>query len=175
MQGLKSILITIVGVGLLGLFGWWALRSLEPGDIHALREKYSELEDRNNELEEENQDLRDRLAALEPPAVGESGGEMEGATAPAPASSKYASLIAALQELVDSKIQMKLGSRGTRVGTVQEFLNIYFNANKKIDNDYGKGMKTDVANFQKAVGLPADGEAGPATFQKMIDWLNNNS
>ena len=66
---------------------------------------------------------------------------------------------------------MKLKSKGTRVGTVQEFLNIYNNTSKKVDNDYGAGTKTDVVNFQKKEGLTADGEAGPTTFVKMIDWL----
>ncbi|KKT19097.1 MAG: hypothetical protein UW02_C0015G0001, partial [Candidatus Nomurabacteria bacterium GW2011_GWB1_43_7] len=46
---------------------------------------------------------------------------------------------------------------------------------KRVDNDYGAGTKTDVMNFQKAEGLSADGEAGPNTFLKMIDWLEENS
>ncbi|MCE9548824.1 peptidoglycan-binding protein [Candidatus Nomurabacteria bacterium] len=66
---------------------------------------------------------------------------------------------------------MKEKSRGTRVGTVQTFLNIYNGTTKKVDNDYGAGTKADVIKFQKAVGLTADGEAGPSTFAKMIDWL----
>lgn len=66
---------------------------------------------------------------------------------------------------------MKEKSQGTRVGTLQAFLNIYNNTSKKVDNDFGAGTKTDVINFQKAEKLLADGEAGPGTFQKMIDWL----
>lgn len=86
-------------------------------------------------------------------------------------SSEHASLIQALQKLVDDKIYMKVGSRGTRVGSVQEFLNIYHTKQVRVDNDYGAGTKTRVAEFQKAVGVTADGETGPQTYQKMIDWL----
>ncbi|HBB54043.1 TPA: hypothetical protein DHS24_02780 [Candidatus Nomurabacteria bacterium] len=66
---------------------------------------------------------------------------------------------------------MKEKSQGTRVGTVQTFLNIYNNTSKLVDNDYGPGTKTDVMNFQKAEGITVDGEAGPGTFRKMIEWL----
>ncbi|MCF7831876.1 MAG: peptidoglycan-binding protein [Candidatus Pacebacteria bacterium] len=86
-------------------------------------------------------------------------------------SSEHASLISALQKLIDDKIYMKVGSRGTRVGSVQEFLNIYHTKQVRADNDYGAGTKTRVAEFQKAVGVTADGETGPQTYQKMIDWL----
>ena len=90
--------------------------------------------------------------------------------APQP-NSKYQTLIGELNKLISDNIFMKVGSRGTRVGTIQNFMNIYNKTSKKVDNDYGEGTKTDVANFQKAAGLPADGQAGPATYQKMIDWL----
>lgn len=85
---------------------------------------------------------------------------------------EYSDLISRLQKLVTDNIIMKEGSRGTRVGTVQEFLNIYNKTSSKIDNDYGAGTKTKIAAFQKAEGLTADGQAGPGTYQKMIDWLN---
>jgi mannosyl-glycoprotein endo-beta-N-acetylglucosaminidase len=96
-------------------------------------------------------------------------------TTPAPSTSgtstKHQSLINELQKLADDKVYMKQGSQGTRVGTVQNFLNIYNKTSKKIDNDYGAGTKKDVAAFQKAQGLTADGEAGPTTFSKMVAWL----
>ena len=66
---------------------------------------------------------------------------------------------------------MKVGSKGTRVGTVQNFLNLYNKTSKRVDNDYGKTTKTDVIAFQKAVGLTQDGETGPTTYKKMIEWL----
>jgi peptidoglycan hydrolase-like protein with peptidoglycan-binding domain len=70
---------------------------------------------------------------------------------------------------------MKEKSQGTRVGTIQTFLNIYNNTSKKIDNDYGASTKADIIKFQKNEGLTADGGAGPSTFRKMIDWLKNHS
>ncbi len=171
MQNLRAVLLLIVAVLAVGALGWWAIRTIEPGDIHAEREKQKALAERNRELEKEMADLKDQLALLQPPEETEQIVEEE-SPPPAPEqSSKYASLISELQKLIDDKVYMKVGSKGTRVGTVQNFLNIYFKTNKRIDNDYGKGMKTDIINFQKAVGLAADGEAGPVTYQKMIDWL----
>lgn len=173
MQGFKITVFSIVAILLVGILGYWAVRTIEPGDVHAEREKQRALAERNGELEKEVAELKEQLVLLQPPE------EMEQIVEKAPPapeqSSKYASLISELQKLVDDKVYMKAGSRGTRVGTVQNFLNIYFGASKRIDNDYGKNMKTDIANFQKAVGLPADGEAGPATYQKMIDWLKKSS
>ncbi|PIR68691.1 hypothetical protein COU48_02755 [Candidatus Nomurabacteria bacterium CG10_big_fil_rev_8_21_14_0_10_03_31_7] len=66
---------------------------------------------------------------------------------------------------------MKLKSIGTRVGTVQNFLNVYNKTSNKIDNSYGASTQKAVASFQKTQGMTADGEAGPSTFSKMIDWL----
>ncbi|MBI2630677.1 peptidoglycan-binding protein [Candidatus Nomurabacteria bacterium] len=66
---------------------------------------------------------------------------------------------------------MKVGSKGTRVGTIQKFLNLYNKTSKPVDNDYGPGLKADVTAYQKAAGTTADGETGPATYKKMIEWL----
>ena len=66
---------------------------------------------------------------------------------------------------------MKLKSTGTRVGTVQNFLNLYNKTSNKIDNDYGASTVASVALFQKAQGLTSDGQAGASTFNKMISWL----
>lgn len=82
-------------------------------------------------------------------------------------------LVERLQGLVDDRVYMKKGSNGTRVGTVQEFLNIYFNTNKSVDNDYGPGTMSDVRSFQEDESLDSDGLAGPATYQKMIEILKS--
>jgi len=178
MQSFKAISASLLAILIVGVLGYWALRTLEPGNIHAEREKNRTLEERNKELEEEVANLRDQLALLAPPEPAPEENQevgLEETPLPPSAPSKYQTLINDLQKLADDKVYMKIGSKGTRVGTVQTFLNIYFNTKKRIDNDYGKNMKTDVANFQKAVGLPADGEAGPATYLKMIDWLTKDS
>jgi hypothetical protein len=80
-------------------------------------------------------------------------------------------LISKLQGLINDKINMKLGSHGTRVGTVQKFLNIYFDTNKKVDNEYGPGTMADVKKFQANEGLDDDGLAGKNTYLKMIEYL----
>jgi Putative peptidoglycan binding domain len=85
--------------------------------------------------------------------------------------SQYTNLAKQLQGLIDDNITMKIGSKGTRVGTVQEFLNAYEGKNIKPDNGYGEGTKKRVLAFQKAVGDNADGLADPKTYQKMLDWL----
>jgi hypothetical protein len=87
-------------------------------------------------------------------------------------SSSFSSLIGGLQKLVDDNVLMKSGSRGSRVGVVQEFLNIYTGVDARVDNDYGPGTETRVRNFQRENGLTADGQAGPNTYRKMIEWLN---
>ncbi|MDQ5953038.1 MAG: N-acetylmuramoyl-L-alanine amidase [Patescibacteria group bacterium] len=94
---------------------------------------------------------------------------------PNPDTSIYGDLKTALQKLVNDNVLMKKGSRGTRVGTVQEFLNIYNGTDSKIDNDYGTTTENQIKVFQKAEGITADGEAGPGTYKKMIDWLNKQN
>ena len=84
---------------------------------------------------------------------------------------KNQTLINELQKLIDDGVVMKLKSRGSRVGTLQKFLNIYNKTSNKVDNDFGASTKTVLIDFQKDQGLPADGEAGKTTFEKMIDWL----
>jgi len=174
MQSVKNFFLTILTALLVAILGWWAMTSLEPGDIHAERARYKALEQRNEELEKEVADLEEELAELQPPTLEP---EEQGSTEvspPPPAPSQYANLISEIQELVDDKVTMKAGSKGTRVGTVQEFLNIYFKTSKKIDNDFGKSMETDIRNFQKAEGLPVTGQASTQTFTKMVEWLRSH-
>ena len=176
MEKLKFIILSAIVIGVIGLVGYWAVMTIEPGNAHFYKEKQEELEAKNLALELEVAELKNELLNLQADQ-----GSAAPAPDPAPAtstppaqpsvSSKNQTLINELQKLITDKVFMKVGSKGTRVGTVQKFLNLYNKTDKPIDNDYGPGMKTDVTNFQKAVGLTADGEAGPGTYQKMIDWL----
>jgi peptidoglycan hydrolase-like protein with peptidoglycan-binding domain len=178
MEKLKFILLFIIIIAGIGLVGYWAVITIEPGNAHFYKEKQIKLEEKNEELQKEITELKNDIALLqsekaEPAPVDTTPTkptEKSSATT-TPTTYKYQSLINDLQKLVDDNVFMKVGSQGTRVGTVQTFLNIYNKTTKKIDNDYGVGMKTDIANFQKAVGITADGEAGPTTYRKMIDWL----
>ncbi len=92
---------------------------------------------------------------------------------PTSSSSEYNDLISRLEKLVTDVVVMTEGSRGTRVGTVQEFLNIYFETTNTIDNDYGPGTRERVREFQSEEGLPADGQSGPNTYNAMIKHLES--
>jgi len=174
MENFKFILISIIIIAGMSLLGYWAVRTLEPGDVYVSKQKQIALEEKNQELEKEVRTLKNQLAALQPkeeekPVVTPTTPSTP--TKPTTVTYKHQSLISDLQKIVTDKVFMKEGSQGTRVGTVQTFLNIYNKTSKKVDNDFGAGTKTDLIIFQKAEKITADGEAGPTTFQKMIDWL----
>ena len=171
MKNFKSVLFLSIILITVIILGYWAVITIEPGSISVERQKQQQLEQKNAELEKEVQKLTDEIQSIE-----ETQTAKEQPTNPPPEVApttplKYQSLINDLQKLVDDNISMKEKSQGTRVGTIQTFLNLYNNTSKKIDNDYGLSTKANIASFQKAVGLTADGEAGPSTFLKMIDWL----
>lgn len=171
MEDFKFILISIIILASVGLLGYWAVSTLEPGDVYLSRQKEKELTERNQALLKEVADLKSKLASLEAEQA-----PVEETPEPTPEPTettplKHQSLINDLQKLITDKVFMKEKSKGSRVGTVQTFLNIYNKTSKKVDNDYGPGMKQDVMNFQKAEGITADGETGPNTYSKMIEWL----
>ncbi len=175
METLKSWVFSILILAVLGGLGYFAFTSMESGAEHAKNEKISMLEDENETLKKEVEDLTKELEKYRPAEVvkvPEVTTEEPVAEAPQePSVYKNQALINELQKLITDNVNMKLGSKGTRVGTVQKFLNIYNNTNNKIDNAYGESMKKAVLAFQKKEGLTADGNANPATYQKMIDWL----
>ena len=174
MEKLKSILFLIIILVIIILVGYWAVFTIEPGNIHVEKQKQEELAIKNKELEQKIKELKNEITALTPVKKEVSQEKNIEDIIPKISNNtplKHQGLINDLQKLIDNRISMKLKSRGTRVGGLQTFLNIYNNTSKRIDNDYGKGTKTAVANFQKKEGLTIDGEAGPNTFRKMIDWL----
>jgi len=180
MENFKFILFSIIVLALVGLLGYWAIFSIQSGPEHRANQKIEQLEKENEELKKEVEDLTDELAIYKPqeePVLNEGEGSVEPET-PKPEPEKivyeHQDLINELQKMIDENVLMRLKSKGTRVGTVQKFLNIYNNTSNRVDNDYGEGMKKAVIAFQKAEGLTADGEAGPSTFLKMIEWLKEN-
>lgn len=164
-----SIFILLLIIGL----GYWAFYSIESGSEHAVNQKIEELEDKNRELQKEVDKLTKELTLYKPAEETPEVIPEENTPAPVVTTYKNQGLISELEQLVIDKINMKVGSRGTRVGTVQNFLNLYNNTNNKVDNTYGEGTKKVISAFQKAVGLKADGNAGPATYEKMIEWLKS--
>lgn len=180
MDKLKFFLFSIISLGLLGLLGYWSVITLQSGTEFKTNEKIDALQKENEDLKAQIVDLTDKLDTfsqvdeVDPLPVAEETVEEPDKTPPPPTKTttyKNQDLINKLQELINSKVSMKLKSAGTRVGTVQTFLNIYNKTSDRIDNDYGVSTKNAVEAFQKDQGLVADGEAGASTFSKMISWL----
>jgi murein L,D-transpeptidase YcbB/YkuD len=180
MENIKFILVSIITLALVALIGYWAFGALQSGTEYKQTQEIKKLKQEKEELNEKVESLTEELAVFqskypEPTTDTEENPDTE-AKEPKPEPDpkvvyKNQTLINELQELIDDNIHMKLKSVGTRVGTVQKFLNIYNKTSNRIDNDYGNSTKTAVASFQKKEGLTADGEAGPSTFKKMIEWL----
>lgn len=167
METFKAYLLIVGFVGVLGFGGYWAATSLnEPVRL-------AETEDIQVVAQTPVTIVADTTTSepVTTPDTSSQGGQTTPDTT-TPTNGQHSDLIAELQKLITDNVLMKEGSRGTRVGTVQKFLNVYNKTSGGLDNDYGAGTKTKVAAFQKAQGLTADGQAGPATYQKMIDWLN---
>lgn len=171
MENVKFILSSILLVVLIAGAVYWAVFTIEPGSEHANRERQEKLEEKNEALEKEITELRNELAALKSEQGEPKPTAATTAPTPAPTVYKHQTLINELQKLIDDKVTMREKSKGTRVGTVQKFLNLYFGTNKKVDNDFGATTKADLIKFQQAVRTTADGVASTSTFQKMIEWL----
>lgn len=183
MEKLKSILFLIIVLALMALLGYWAVSSMQSGTEYTKNQAIKELREENKNLKKEVESLTKELSSFketeEVPVI-DSKEELEVQKEDPKdeiqkTSYKYQSLINELQKLIDDNVSMKLKSKGTRVGTVQDFLNIYNKTSNRVDNDYGASTKSRVIAFQKAEGLTADGEAGPSTFVKMIDWLKKQN
>lgn len=180
-EDIKSTLFTIFVLGLLGFGGYWAFSTMESGSSHIDSQKVKELEEENRRLKEEASLLKSEISDFssdvkDEPVVNEVKVEekiTDNVINPPKEiqSLKYQTLINELQKLITDNIYMKKGSQGSRVGTVQKFLNIYNNTSNRVDNDYGASTEIAIKNFQKTEGLGVDGQAGPGTFKKMIDWL----
>jgi len=175
MEKFKYGLFLAIFLAFVALIGYWAFFTLEPGSLHAEKQKQEELTKENEELRKEIESLKSEIRMLtyaeEPLPTPQAEEEPAQTETPASTTYKNQTLINEVQKLISDNVVMKEGSKGTRVGTVQRFLNLYNNTSKRIDNDFGPGTKTDIINFQKAEKITADGEAGPGTFQKMVDWL----
>ncbi len=186
MENFKFILFSIFIIVILGLGVFWAFKTIETGSVHVDNQKYKELESKNQELEKEINTLKREISFFENEKIEQESKATEEIikeeiptkdvvvtppTVTKPVVLKYQTLINELQKMVNNKVVLKIKSQGPSVGSVQKFLNIYNNTSNKIDNDYGVTTSNLVKTFQKAVGLTANGEAGPSTFIKMINWL----
>jgi len=178
MEKIKFILFSIITLVILGILGYWAVVSIQSGASHVSTQAIKDLKKENEDLKEELKNLSDEIETLKT-KLGETNSKEEEElpeVAPISVSTyKHQSLIDDLQKLIDDNISMKIKSNGTRVGVVQNFLNIYNKTSNKVDNDYGAGTQKAVIKFQKDQGIIADGEASTGTFNKMIDWLKKQN
>ena len=98
-------------------------------------------------------------------------------TTPAPganSSSDKTALIGNIKTLIQNKTTLKMGSKGTSVGYVQQFMNLYLKKTSKIDNVFGKTLQANVITFQKQNKISATGVVGTSTLQMMVVWLQKN-
>ncbi len=170
MEKLKFALFLVVTLTLLGIFGYWAVTTIQSGTEYVTDQKVKQLEKENENLKIEATKLKSDINTLQSQLPKEPTTSIV-EKKPEATVYKYQSLIDELQKLINDKILLKQKGSGSRVGTVQKFLNIYNNTSNKADNDYGAGTAKAVASFQKDSGLTADGVADSNTFSKMIDWL----
>lgn len=176
MNELKYQITQFIFLALLGLGAYWALTHLDNGISYSRDQIVQREEDNGSDIDTPIiEDIPEMVVSEETNAISpeETETPKETETPSATLSASETEMVKSLQQLINDKIYMKVGSRGTRVGTVQKFLAYYF-TDKKVstDNDYGPGTKTLVEQFQSAQGLSADGQAGPSTYEKMIEVIN---
>lgn len=171
MNEFKFQITSIALVAVLAFSAYWSFTKISNGTVYRKSELVS-LENQGVSVDTESS------SASETPTDQEKNTtiDVKETAVPAVETSKDLSadekaLVQKLEALIEDDIYMKRGSYGTRVGTVQKFLNIYFDQNKNADNDYGPGTLEDVKKFQSKEGLNADGQAGPNTYKKMIEVL----
>ncbi len=178
MENIKFGLFSIIILALLLFVGYWAFQNMESGSSHLANQELKNLKLENIDLKEENKDLKNKITILESekvkedtPVVIEKEVQVETPTPEKPVVLKYQSLINELQKLIDGNIYMKKGSKGPRVGTIQNFLNLYNKTSNRIDNDFGPTLEASLKKFQTTEKLTPDGQVGPSTYKRMIDWL----
>jgi len=166
----------VIILGIIGLGGWYAYKNLNHDFVYE-SDSFASVDESSGGVDidfDDNADVDTSDASGEESDDDEEDSveESNETTDSSSTSVEYADLVAALDKLIDDNIAMKVGSRGTRVGTVQEFLNVFLEKQSTADNDFGPGTKARVIEFQKEIGITADGEPGPNTYKEMIDWLN---
>jgi peptidoglycan hydrolase-like protein with peptidoglycan-binding domain len=167
-EHLKANLIIIIFFGLILALGYWAIISIQvdPSEFE------SQAVDVRPIIENEPTGFTQTPSSDNSSSPVTQSPVTPTATTTTTGSGQNSELVSALEKLITDNVLMKAGSRGTRVGTVQEFLNIYNGTDSKVDNDFGQTTENQIKVFQRAEGLTADGQTGPNTYRKMIEWLN---
>ena len=172
MDKLKFTLLSTATLLLLGGLGYWSLISLQTGaEFRATQDLAMKQKESQDNADTPPPDSSEFEGIVDPTLEPKKETTVETKSPTKPATSTNQTLINELQKIIDADVIIKLKASGTRVGTVQNFLNIYNKTSNRIDNDYGAGTIKTVTAFQKDQGITPDGQADTSTFQKMIDWL----
>lgn len=177
MNELKYQITQIVFLVLLGLGAYWAFTHLDDG-ISYTRDEIVTVAQNTDATPDETINVIDNetvLSAGEDTELAPPVNDIEVVVNPTDSNSGNSDLIDDLQKIVDADIIMKSGSNGTRVGSVQKFLDLYFSDKDVVaDNDFGPGTTRLVKEFQTKELNGGDGRVGPNTLKEMIKWLENN-
>lgn len=178
LETFKANFVIFIFILLIGALGYWAIKDIKSSTDSFVAQNIKEDDVRpviTSPIEEDKEETEDPVEDSTPEVSSpvENPKEEVQEEKPQTSNDEDSELISNLQDLIDDKILMKKGSKGTRVGTVQKFL-IRYGVSMKVDNDYGDTTVNAVKKFQTEQKLSADGQTGEGTYKKMIEWLQNN-
>ncbi|MFT7328324.1 MAG: hypothetical protein ACI870_000511 [Crocinitomicaceae bacterium] len=174
MNELKYQLTQFIFLVILGLAAYWALTNLDNGISYTRDNIVQDADLSQEEPDQQANTVNNQiiLTALDASGELEVIAEEKPIVETTPASVENSELISAIETLVADGITMDNGDTGSRVGTVQKFLDIYFGDKKvSIDNDFGPTTKGLVRDFQNTELNGGDGRIGPNTLRAMIEYL----
>lgn len=175
METFKANFIIFLFILIIGALGYWAVKDIKSSTDSFVAQNIKEDDVRpvvTSDLEEDEPIVENTPEVTEEVETVKED-ELKVESPNTEQTDPDSALISDLQDLIDDKVLMKKGSKGTRVGTVQKFL-IRYGISMKVDNDYGDTTVNAVKKFQTEQKISADGQTGEGTYQKMIDWLKNN-
>jgi murein L,D-transpeptidase YcbB/YkuD len=168
MKGFIFTFVTVVLIVALGAGGYFAIKSMTkpasyiPKTIETVGDLHSVVTDPDTGTSSVQTTV---VATPKPTTPSTSSGQ---------ASSSQVTLSDNLNTMISNKVLLKLGSKGTNVGYVEQFMNLYFKKNLAIDNTFDKVLKSNVTTFQKQNKISQTGSVGTSTLQMMVLWLKNN-
>ncbi|NBV42633.1 peptidoglycan-binding protein [bacterium] len=169
MKRFGFTVITMLTIGLLGSGGYFAIKGLTDPKSYVpdTTEKVGDMQRVTTETSSKQDP--------EPIPVPRDKASVPAAAVTTEPASTAKTLAERLQVIDQQNLVLKKGSKGTAVGTVQEFMNAYYKKNLKIDNDFGKILEEDVKKFQAAMKITTTGQLGDKTLQQMIAWAKKNN
>ncbi len=168
MESFKANILIFIFIAVAGGLGYWAIQSLKENSDSLNKTYY--IDDVGPVVTSEPSGVPVTQEPIATPTTPTPEPEPPTST---PSNGTHATLIADIQDLIDDKVLMKKGSKGTRVGVVQKFL-IAYGIKISADNDYGDSTVNGVKKFQTDQKISADGQTGEGTYKKMIEWLEAN-